>query len=65
MATRHLTELEKIECAEYVIDLLDKTKAKSGNQSNEHTRWMARARDLLKKRASQYLKIRGETGTFR
>ena len=51
---RRLTEFEKIEVAEYVIEVLDKTKAE---QSNEHSSWMARAKALLKERASQYLKI--------
>ncbi len=58
---RHLTDLEKIECAEYVIDVLDRTKR---IKSNEHSSWMARARALLKERASKYLKIRNETGNF-
>ena len=58
-----LTDLEKIECAEYVIDLLDSTKVGQGNDKNEHGMWMQRARETLKKRADQYIKVTYETGT--
>ncbi len=60
---RELTDLEKIECAEYVVDLLDSTKLGRGNEKNEHGTWMDRARATLRKRADQYLKVRSQTGT--
>lgn len=45
-----ISELDKLEAAEYVIDLLDKAKAKS-----EHGDWMSRARTIVRTRKSQYL----------
>ena len=61
---RHLTSYEKIEVAEYVLEVLDQTKAGSGNHENEHGSWIERARDLLKKRAAQFLKTSDEFGSL-
>jgi hypothetical protein len=60
MAQR-LTELEKIEVAQYVVDLLDSTKAGIGNDKNEHGTWMERAKEALSKRLGHYLKSEART----
>ncbi len=60
-----ITELDMLETTEYVIDLLDKAKAKPdrftevpngcGTYDSEHGDWMDRARAIVKHRKSQYI----------
>jgi hypothetical protein len=60
-----ISELDKLEAAEYVIDLLDKAKAKPSSDTKvpngcgvydtEHGDWMSRARTIVRHRKSQYL----------
>jgi hypothetical protein len=52
-----ISELDKLEAAEYVIDLLDKAKGgcDSGCGHSEHGDWMSRARAIVNATKSQYL----------
>ncbi len=50
-----MTELDKLECTEYVLDLLDKTLRDDGPFSTAHGLWIQRAKDECVTRRGQYL----------
>lgn len=52
---RRLTELDKLECAEYFLDILKKALNRDGPFSTAHGLWMERAGQDMDKIRGQYL----------
>lgn len=58
-----VSERDKLDCAEYFLDILDKAKADNkeevpngcGTYESAHGDWMDRARRLVRHRISQYM----------
>jgi hypothetical protein len=52
---RPLTELDRLECAEYTLKILDDTLKNDGPFSTAHGEWIRRAKEKVKDRLSEYI----------
>ncbi len=50
-----LTELDKLECAEYTLNLLDDALKRDGPFSTAHGEWIRRGKEEVQRRLSEYI----------